>query len=138
MCNLDELAGAEFTTEDGFGEWIFDVLFDGATKWTGTEVGVVTFFDEEVLGGLIDLEGHVAFFETLENFADFVFDDAIEVVAVERTEDNDVVETVDEFRTEVTFDFDVERLLHLLVIGFLGLNSEAEACLVLDEVCTDV
>src|SRR5690606_23612505 len=110
-----EVLALERTAKDVFAERIFDVLLDCTTQRAGTEVGVGPFLDEELLGVVGQLQRQAVVDQALAHLVQLKFDDVLEVIAAERAEDDDVIETADEFRAEEALKLLHERVLHLLV-----------------------
>ena len=61
------------------------------------------FVDEEFFGFVVEVEADIFSCETRFDFLDFEFDDLEQVCAIERLEDHDAIETVDEFGFETLF-----------------------------------
>ena len=128
----------EEAAEEVFAEGVFDFAFDYAFERAGAEFGRVAGFDEIVdgLGGEDELDVLVG--GATAYLGEFITDDDAQVFFLERAEDDDVVEAVDEFRAEFFLDFVHELLLHGAVVLLGAGASEAEAGLVLDDVCAEV
>ena len=54
--DLDDRAGLELPLEQDVGELVFDVALDGAPQRPGTERGVVALVDQQVGGGVGELD----------------------------------------------------------------------------------
>ncbi len=82
-------------------------------------------------------------FQSLGHFVYFERDNLTNVFTVEGTENDNRIETVDEFRTEVSLQSFHELLLHILVFQlffFILVHGQREAkpTLASDKVCTNV
>src|ERR1035441_3297231 len=56
----DGRAGGQLLAEDEVGERVLDVALDRPTQWAGAHGGVPALFDQQVLGGLGQLELQLA------------------------------------------------------------------------------
>ena len=100
-------------------ERVFDQVLDGPAERPGTVVGVVALVDQEVLGLVGEDQFQAAIGHPAADLGQLDVDDLLQVVLVERAEDDDVVEPVEELGPEVLLDGDLEPLLHLLVAAGL-------------------
>jgi len=76
--------------------------------------------------------------QPLENLVQLVFHNRLQIFPSQRTEHNHPIQTVKKLRTEITLDFLVEQLFHLLIVGLLGPLPEAETGLVLNQIGSDI
>ena len=72
----DDRARFELPLEQDVGELVFDVALDGAPQRPGAERGVVALLDQQVAGGVGQLDGQALFGELLAGARDQQVDDA--------------------------------------------------------------
>ena len=101
----DGIAFADGTGDDVAAQGRFDGMRDQAAQRTGTELRVEAFVGQFLQGfvgpGEVDLD---LFFQTFAQAFQEDSGDIAYLVFLERFEDDDVVDTVEEFRTEVLFE----------------------------------
>ena len=118
----DGLALLEIAAQDALCEGVFDVALDRATQRPRAVVLVEALRDEEVDGGLVELERDALLLEAHFHFRELEVHDALQVCVGERVEDHQLVEAVEELRAEVSLDLDHHVVLDLLLaLVFLGL-----------------
>ena len=117
-----------------FRERILEVAFHRPAHRTRTVGRVIAFLDEEFLGRLVQFHPDVLVPDPPEYFVDFEVDDPDEVRLLEHVEDNEVVESVEEFRFEVPLGLLRDLVLHRgVVVGVRSDGTEAHDILLLDE-----
>src|SRR5690606_41254585 len=92
----------ELAAQDAPGQRILDVALDRALERPGAELRVPAHFREHVLGRFGDDEAELALREELGELGELDIDDTPELVALESSEHHDLIEAIDELRTEVT------------------------------------
>ena len=101
---------AQLGSEDLFGERVLDVLQDGALQRARSERRLVAEIDEARPRGGEQLELELAIHEELLEANELDVDDAGEVVLRERTEDDDVVDAVQELRAKEVLELFTEHV----------------------------
>lgn len=113
----DCIAFADSTGDDVAAQGRFDGMRDQAAQRTGTELRVEAFVGQFLQGfvgpGEVDLD---LFFQTFAQAFQEDSGDIAYLVFLERFEDDDVVDTVEEFRTEVLFKQFTDFLVGFVVI----------------------
>jgi len=89
--------------QDGFGEGIFQQGLDGATQGTRPGEGVVAAPDKQVARGFADLECDGLFGEAALRLRDHQVDDPLQVLLLQGMEDDNFVDTVEQFGFEEVF-----------------------------------
>ena len=117
--DFDDVSFADVSTEEVLGEWIFDVLLDGAAHWAGSVGRVVTLLHEELNGAGIQADVDVPFFEAGDDFADFEIDDLSELGFLQHAEDDEVVEAVEELGLEVFLSSLGDLLFDGTIVGLI-------------------
>src|SRR5699024_6116353 len=105
----------DVTGQQRAGELVADLALDQATQRSGAEGRIVAFEGQPVLGPLSDLERDPTIGEPLGHVLDLQIDDRGEFVLVERIEEHDVIETVEELGLERRVH-DAQHLLPLLLM----------------------
>ena len=91
----------ELSTQNPLRERVLDLLLDGALQGARAVHGIEAGFAEQILRGIVDGELHVAVGETLAQEAELDVHDGTQLALAQRMEHDDVVDAVDELRTEV-------------------------------------
>src|SRR5262249_39510613 len=87
--------------EDLLGERVLDLLQDGAFQRARAERGLVPELDELALRGVGELELQLAIAHQLLEATELNVDDAAQVVLRQRSEDDDVVDAIQELGAEI-------------------------------------
>src|SRR5690625_3698243 len=109
----DRFPGFEISPENRFRKRIFQIALDCSAKRPRTVFHVITFVDQEQLGIFANVENDLLLGEALRNLVDFEFDNLHEVIAIERTENNDLIDPVEELGLKVPLGL-IENLLFCL------------------------
>jgi hypothetical protein len=114
--------------DDLLGHGVLDELLDGALQWAGTELLVVALLGQEVLGLVGELQVVAQLGDALVQVAQFDVDDLVDVLPLQRVEHDDVIDAVEELRSEGL----LQRLLDDAAVVSscavaLGLGAEAHA-----------
>src|SRR5690606_39449141 len=88
---------------------------DRALQGARAELRIVALRREDVLGGLRDLEAEIAALEALPQARQLHVDDGAQLLATEATVHDDLVEAVEELRTELLPEGRHGHLVQLLV-----------------------
>jgi len=96
----ERVAGVQVAGEDGAGNERLGVALQVALERARTVDRVIPVFDDERLGGVGHLKVQRAVSQTAAQGGDEIVDDVRQVVARERTEHEDLVQTVEELRPE--------------------------------------
>src|SRR5207237_9360748 len=99
---------------------------------------VVTFIREEVERTRRDLHFDTHLMHALEELDERDLDDLLDVVLLEVTEDDGVVDTIEEFGVEEPLHRLIDLVLHLRMLVATDALSEADTRLLLDVLRTDV
>ncbi len=111
------MAGTDLAEEDLLGELILDLALDGATQRTCTENRIESSLGQQRLRLLGELDPHVLVLELGLDATDHQVDHLDDLVLSELVEHDDVVDTVEELRSEVLLELVVDLVLHPLVVG---------------------
>ena len=136
--DLDRVFALKFTLEQFLADRILDEVFEGPAERTGAEIGIGALLDEELLGFFGEFELETSFAEPLADLFQLDVDHLLEVVDREVVEHDDVVETVEELRSEDLLDPFVDPHLHAVVAGVGVGRLEAEGRFVLDRLGTGI
>src|SRR4030095_16722191 len=123
--DLDSRAVDELAADDSFRQRVLDVLLDRPAKLPGTVGRVGALHGEGVLRRRGEDKLDTLLGQLLVDAGDHEPDDALDVLLVERVEDDDVVDPVEELRPERALHLLHHALLHLLVRVLVRLGQEA-------------
>src|SRR5665647_3973158 len=110
-----DLTGTQFAEKDLLGEAVLDVPLEGSAQRPRAEDRVETAFGDERLGGRRELDAHVAILEPRLDHGDQQIDDLLDLRLRELVEHDDLVDAVQELRTEMLLELVGDLRLHLLV-----------------------
>src|SRR5690606_163509 len=113
--DLDVVSRLELAREHRLRQAILDLTDHRAAQGARTECRVVADLDEALLGGLRQLDRHVAVEQALTQPLHEQVDDLQQLVLVQLREDDDVVDAVEELGLEVALELLVDLALHALV-----------------------
>src|SRR5690606_29923058 len=115
--DLHVVARVELTMQDLLTQSVFDLALHRTTQRSGAERRVEADVDETLLGGLRQLDRHVAIEQTLAEALREQNHDLDQFLLRQLREDDDVVDTVEELGLEVALELFVDLALHPLVAG---------------------
>src|SRR5690606_26023617 len=125
--DLDVVARLELAREHRLAQAILDLALHGAAQRARTECRVEPDLDEALLGGLRQLDRHVAVEQTVAEALREQVDDLQQLALLQLREDDDVVHAVEELGLEVPLELFVDLALHALVARLLvALDLEAD------------
>ena len=136
---LGGIARLEVAAKDLFCHRIFEVTFHRSAHGASAVLRIVAFFDKEFLGLIVEDDGDMFAFDTGGDFFDFQVDDGEEFGFAEGVEDDEIIETVDEFGFEDPFGLAEDFVFHDIIslIVFVG-GGEAHHAGFFDEFRADV
>ncbi len=139
----DGIALVEGPGEQGIRERVLDLLLDDTPQRPGTHLLVVTLLCQQVQGGIGGSQRHFVFGQAFGHLVQFQVHDLADVILVQRAEDDDAVQPVDELRAEDLLERLGQFLAHFFIGGalfglFIALQLEAERGLFLDLFRADV
>ena len=115
------IAVQNFAVENLQRQRILNQLLDRALQRTRAKVRIVTLREQQIFGRIGQLQRNLAIGEQAANVFEAQLDDPYQLFLAQRTEDDDVVDAVQELRLEVR----VQQLLYLLA-GFLEIPPACE------------
>ena len=101
--------------EDLLGKRVFQKTLDRTAHWTRAISRIVALLDQEILGFLVQDQLEALAFEPLHDLLDLKVQNLNEIRLGERAEHDDVVETIEKFRTELPLGFIHDLLAHFFV-----------------------
>src|ERR1035441_2668274 len=124
----DGRAGGQLLAQDEVGERVLDVALDRPTQWAGAHGGVPALFDQQVLGGLGQLELQLALGHRLADAQEQQLDDLLDLLLLQLVEDDHVVDAVEELGAEHFLELAHDPALHVVVCdpGLVVGDGEAE------------
>src|SRR6202035_3591012 len=117
----DVVAVQNFPIQNLQGERILDQLLYGALQRTGAEVGIVTLRKEQFFCSVRKLDRDFAIGQQAADIFKPQLDNLDQLFFAERTEDNDVVNTVQKLRPEMAMQH-----AHHLLAGFFEIFRRTE------------
>ena len=120
VTNRDGVAFFDCTSDDVAAESRFDGVCNQAAKRTGTELRVKAFVGQGVKGFVCASKMNLdLFFQTFVKAVEQDFGNVFDLIFLESLEDDDVIDTVEEFRTEVLLEQFMDFLASFVkVFGF--------------------
>src|SRR5712691_3163492 len=115
----DGVAVADTAIEDGAGDAVLNFALDDTLERASTKLRIVAFGGEQIFGSLGKLERDMAIYKTPAQTIDLDLDDLSDLAALERMEDNHLVDAVDELGTEALF----AQLLTDLALHFVFVHT---------------
>ena len=123
-------AGGDLAGDQRFGERVLDVALQGAAQGTRAVAAVDEgLLENPLLGFLGDRDGDGLLRQVRVELLHQQLDDLDQVGVVERLEEDDLVEAVEELGVEGLLDFVLDQLLDLLADQVVAIALEAEALL---------
>src|SRR5690606_33097819 len=113
----DGVAGAELAGEDLLRQRVLQLLLDGALERPGAVDRVEADIAKQGQGAVLDAQADLPLGQALAQVGGLDAGDGLDLLAAQRVEDHDLVETVDELGTEVRLHHAHHRRLHLHVAG---------------------
>ena len=80
----------------------------------------------------------MAFLESFPDFAQLEVNDRFEVLSRQSVEDDEIIDAIEEFRSELLLSPRHDHVFHFVVADILGSLRESESGLVLDRLGTDI
>src|SRR2546430_6790631 len=114
--DLDFGAGLNVAAQNFFGQWIFEITLDRASHRSRAVIRVVTFFDHELMRQIIENDLHFLGLQANLHLLYLQIDNLEEVRFLERVEDGDLVEAIEEFGLKDTFGLIQNLFPHRIVI----------------------
>src|SRR6476659_7771546 len=103
------VALAEFAVEDPHRQWVQDKPLDRALERPRAVCGIVPFSNQPLFGGVGHRYVNLPILEPAQQPFDLNVDNRLQLLAIERMEDDDLVAAVDELGPEVR----AKRVEHL-------------------------
>src|SRR5688572_7231654 len=97
----DAIAFAEIAFQHAHSQRIEDPPLDGSFQWTSPIRRIIPFLYEEFLGRIRQLDLDLTVRQTLHQSTQLDVDDLLDVLSRERVEEDDLVDTVQEFGPEM-------------------------------------
>lgn len=91
--------------EDAHGEGVEDFFLDGSFEWASPVDGVISGGGDLGFGGIGKFQGDPPVSEAIHESGELDFDDLLDLGNAKSAEDDDVIEAVDEFGSEVEAEF---------------------------------
>src|SRR6185312_3327816 len=110
------VAGSEQSAQHLLCELVLDLALNRAPQRTRPELRIPAFLGEQFLAVFGDLEVHVLRLDLADDFLELETDDLFDLLAGELVEHDDLVDAVEELRTEGVLDLLHHLVLHLLVL----------------------
>ena len=101
--------------EDFLGQRVFQIALDRAAHWPGAVNRVVTLLDQEILCLLVELKLNVLPSQSFHDLLHFEVQNLDQVRLVQRAENDDIVQSIQEFRPESFLGVVQNFLLHPLI-----------------------
>src|SRR5690606_11064905 len=112
--------------QDLLRQLVLDLALHRTAQWASAQRRVEADLDESLLGGLRELDGHVAVEQAVAETLDEQIHDLHELFLRQLREDDDVIDAVEELGLEVALELFVDLALHPLVAGLrVALDLEA-------------
>src|SRR5687768_2578905 len=124
--SLDAISRQELARENGLRQRVFHLLLDGALERPRAVHRVVSRFAQPIERRIVEHEREIAIEQAAFQVHELDVDDGADLLLSERMENADVVDAVDELRTEVLLDDFHYAGFHLRVVTL--------ACKLLDHV----
>ena len=100
----DNLSRKDIAEENTLGKRIFDIALNRATQRTSAQNRIETAICKQLARLVGDLKLHILSLHTLGKVGDHQIHDLLDLLLVERREDNDLVHTVEELGAEVLLE----------------------------------
>src|SRR5271166_4144059 len=111
----DVITELERAAQQLFGQRVLDQPADGAPQRPGAERRIPAFLGDELASGFGRLERHVLVLQLLDDLGELEPHDLLDLRDVERVEDDDFVDAVEELGPEDVLDLFQDLVLHPLV-----------------------
>ena len=131
------IARANFAGQQQFGKFILEVFLNCALERASTELHVASFGRNEVLGFVAYCYAVSKAADALVETGEFDVDDLVDRVAVECVENDNIVDTVEEFGRESFVESLREHAVRVFAVDFAGVESDTAAKF-LELACADV
>jgi hypothetical protein len=92
-----------FTSQDGLGNWCFKFALDCSLQWTGAVNRVMSSSGKPFRGVVTQLQLQFAFPQAASQTFHLQRHDLAQLIFSETVEDDLVIESIEEFRSEVPF-----------------------------------
>ena len=123
----DDLPRADVVEQDLLRELILDLALDRPTQRTRTQHRIKATLGEQLLSLVGQLQIDVLGLQLLLDAADHQVDHLDDLLGRQLVEHDDVIDAVEELRTEVLLQLVVDLLLHPLVVVVTAAGGEAQA-----------
>src|SRR5688572_7808578 len=118
--SLDAISRQELAREDGLRQRVLHLLLDGALERPRAVHRVVSGFAQPVERRVVEHEREIAIEQAAFQVHELDVDDGADLLLPQRMEYADVVDTVDELRTEVLLHHFHDRGFHPRVVALTG------------------
>ena len=137
--NIDDRATRPFTFQDLLGDRVLKQALDRATQWTGTKGKVGPFLSDQTIRSIGHIDGHVLLDQTIAKIGHHEVHDLDDLVFRERLEHDDLIDTVQELRTEQALDLAHDAGLDLIIVETrCSAGREPERCRGGDLTCAHI
>src|SRR5208282_5270282 len=92
--------GQNCTFENAHRQRVLNQALNGAAEWPGTISGIEALLEQQLHRRSCELQGDFALYKKLLDVLEQQIDDACQLFFAQRIEDNNLIDTIDEFRTE--------------------------------------